>query len=182
MSLQQHVQQSAFAMHPKRNTVGVILLITSVVLLYPGLTHPMMNLTIQAALPLLGKVEFYNNTQSILQSIQSLFESNNVLVAVLILVFSIVVPIIKAVLLIASIIMPVGIVGQRLHRFVSLIGKWSMADVFVVGIFMAYLAGQAHPNAQATLHSGFYFFTGYCVSSIAAAQLLLTSRAVASGD
>ena len=176
MSLQQHLQQSAFNAHPKRNAAGVILLIASLVLLYPGLTEPMMNLTIQAALPLLGKVEFYNNTQSIMQSIQSLFDSKNTLVAILILLFSIVVPVVKGLLLLAAIILPSGPLAQRLHGFVSLIGKWSMADVFVVGLFMAYLAGQAHPNAQATLHAGFYYFTGYCILSIAAAQVLRTAK------
>lgn len=176
MSLQQHFQQSAFNMHPKRNAVGAILLMASLALLYPGLTEPMMNLTIQAALPLLGKVEFYNNTQSILQSIQSLFDSKNTLVAVLILLFSVVVPVAKGLLLISALFLPSGSLGQRMHRFVSLIGKWSMADVFVVGLFMAYLAGQAHPNAQATLHAGFYYFTGYCILSIAAAQVLRTAK------
>lgn len=172
--LSKHYQKSAFATLPKRNAVGVVLLIASLVVLYPGLTQPMMNLTIQAALPLLGKVEFYNNTQSILQSIQSLFDSDNVLVAILILLFSVVVPVLKALLLVGAVALPAGRVGGIMHRCVSLIGKWSMADVFVVGVFMAYLAGQAHPNAQATLHAGFYYFTGYCVLSIASAQVIKT--------
>lgn len=166
--------KSAFAAHPKRNALGVALLLASVILLYPGLTQPMMNLTIQAALPLLGKVEFYNKTQSILQSIQSLWDSRNTLVAVLILLFSVVVPLFKAILLMVAVFMPVGKLGAGLHRLVSVIGKWSMADVFVVGIFMAYLAGKAHPNAEATLHAGFYYFTGYCIASIAAAQVICT--------
>ena len=47
-----------------------------------------------------------------------------------------------------------------------------MADVFVVGVFMAFLAGQANPNVQAALHQGFYWFLAYCLISILSSQTL----------
>ncbi|MBL1292744.1 MAG: paraquat-inducible protein A [Thiotrichales bacterium] len=59
-----------------------------------------------------------------------------------------------------------------MHKFVLIIGKWSMADVFVVGVFMAFLAGQANPNVQAALHQGFYWFLAYCLISILSSQTL----------
>lgn len=161
---------------PARNWVGFILILLSLALLYPGLTQPMLNLTLSAKLPLLGNMEFYNKTQSILVSIRSLYESNNALVAVLILLFSVVVPIAKAICLLAVLFVNNAKLSRWLHNIVSAIGKWSMADVFVVGIFMAFLAGNAHPGAQATLHSGFYYFTAYCVASILSAQCIKVSR------
>ena len=170
-TLKQHLLQN-----PVRNVAALMLLIISLGLLYPGLTQPMMNLTIEASLPLIGRMEFYNQTQSILQSIQSLFDSGNQTVAILILLFSVIVPIIKAIFLLLALAIPLADVRYYLHQIVLLIGKWSMADVFVVGIFMAYMAGQAHPSATATLHSGFYFFTAYCLLSILGAQLMVVRR------
>jgi uncharacterized paraquat-inducible protein A len=55
---------------------------------------------------------------------------------------------------------------------VLIVGKWSMADVFVVGIFIAFLAGQANPNMHAALHHGFYWFLAYCLISILSSQVL----------
>jgi paraquat-inducible protein A len=154
-----------------RNILALACIVLSMAMLYPGLTQPMMNLTIEATLPLLGKMEFYNKTQSIMESITSLFDGGNRLVAVLILLFSVIVPILKALFLLLALAIPVAGVRYYLHQIVLLIGKWSMADVFVVGVFMAFLAGSAHPSASATLHDGFYFFTAYCVLSILGAQL-----------
>jgi paraquat-inducible protein A len=57
-------------------------------------------------------------------------------------------------------------------KFVNLISKWSMADVFVVGVFIAFLSLQSNKNISAELHSGFYYFLSYCVISIASAQLI----------
>lgn len=165
-------EAAAAARITPRNIVALALIILSLAMLYPGLTQPMLNLTIEAKLPLLGNMEFYNKTQSIMESITALFDSGNQLVAILILLFSVVVPVLKAIFLLLAIAMPVARVSYYLHQIVLLIGKWSMADVFVVGIFMAYLAGSAHPSASATIHDGFYYFTAYCLLSILGAQLI----------
>jgi len=53
-----------------------------------------------------------------------------------------------------------------------------MADVFVIAIFIAFLAGNGLQENQglvdfhATLENGFWFFLGYCLVSILATQLL----------
>jgi len=65
---------------------------------------------------------------------------NHVLVAVLILLFSVVVPVIKG-LLAAGTLMPVpDKIKDHFMMVGNALSKWSMADVFVVGIFVAYLA------------------------------------------
>jgi hypothetical protein len=81
---------------------------------------------------------------------------------------------------------------QRLRTlaFVESIAKWSMADVFVVALFIAYLAAQASttpsggPNPEppliaftADFGAGFYWFTAYCLFSLASQQF--TARLVA---
>lgn len=156
----------------KTNRVAIALLIISIACLYPGIILPMMNLSVGATLPLIGKMELYNQTQSIFQTIQTLFQSGNELVGGLILLFSIVVPMIKAALLLAVFVFKQWPYRDMAYKIVNAIAKWSMADVFVIGVFMAYLAGKANPNINAILHEGFWWFTAYCVLSILGGQLL----------
>jgi len=53
-----------------------------------------------------------------------------------------------------------------------------MADVFVIGVFVAFLAANAIKREggllsfEAILGSGFYFFLGYCLLSILSSQIL----------
>ena len=81
-----------------RNGSGLALIFVSLGCLYPGLTEPLLQIQVVAKLPLIGDLELYNETQSIVESIRALWSSNNTLVALLILIFSIVVPLTKAAL------------------------------------------------------------------------------------
>src|SRR6478735_1246184 len=82
-----------------RNRLAVLLAVISIALLVPGLTKPM--LTIKASITFLGLTkELANETRSILSAIKSLHESKNDFVAGLILFFSVLVPLVKAVLMI----------------------------------------------------------------------------------
>ena len=70
---------------------------------------------------------------------------------------------------------------------VEAIAKWSMADVFVVALFITYLAAVASQSApaagpplvafRAEFGAGFYWFAAYCVFSLASQQL--TARVLA---
>ena len=57
------------------------------------------------------------------------------------------------------------------HNFIFRIGRWSMADVFAVGAFIAYLGSKASGMLDATLEIGFYYFTGYCLISLLSLQI-----------
>ena len=70
---------------------------------------------------------------------------------------------------------------QRTLDFVELIAKWSMADVFVVALFITYLAAVATQQAAAgaapplvafaaIFGPGFYWFLAYCLFSLASQQ------------
>jgi len=93
------------------------------------------------------------------------------------------VPILKAVLLLIVIFIPQFPRRIGIYNFVHIIGKWSMADVFVVGVLIAYLGTQSNTNIEATLHSGFYYFLAYCLISLAAIQIIkidnMKSRTIA---
>ncbi|MFY0652751.1 MAG: paraquat-inducible protein A [Cyclobacteriaceae bacterium] len=155
-----------------RNIIAFVLTIISLILLYPGLTQPILQIAIAPELPLLGKTTFYEQTQSILQTVETLYETKNELVGFLILLFSVIVPVTKGVIILAVLIMKDSKVRSGLHQFVYSIGKWSMADVFVVGIFIAFLSTQSNTAIDAVLLPGFNFFVAYCILSLAGIQLV----------
>lgn len=135
------------------------------------------------------EVEVYEQTRSIAGSVRRLYEVDSPVPATLILLFSVVVPLAKGALVAWAMFMaPAG--RRRTVRVVEAIAKWSMADVFVVALFIAYLAAQASTAAPgaantappliaftAKFGAGFYWFTAYCIFSLASQQL--TARLVA---
>ena len=125
-----------------------------------------------------GTEDAYRRERSILGAIRELHESGYALVAFLVGLFSIIIPAIKGLMVLYLGFGPAGPGRDRLQRFNSAISKWSMADVFVVGVFVAFLAANAVEERdglisfRAELGPGFYFFSGYCLLSILASQLL----------
>jgi paraquat-inducible protein A len=152
-----------------RNWIAVGLTIVSMALIIPGLRSDA--LTITATIPLLKK-PLYEETQSILRAIQRLYDSKNYFVAGLVLLFSVIVPVIKAGLLAVILWIKNPVAKHRLYLLVRSISKWAMADVFAVGIFIAFMAGNAIDNLDAKLHPGFYWFIGYCLVSNLSFQFL----------
>jgi paraquat-inducible protein A len=130
-----------------------------------------------------SEVEVYSQTRSIVSSVRRLYEVGSPVPATLILLFSVIVPLGKAALVAWAVFMTDAARRRRTVRFVETIAKWSMADVFVVALFIAYLAAQASqtagndPNAAppfiaftAYFGAGFYWFAGYCLFSLASQQ------------
>ncbi len=155
-----------------RNIVALVLIIVSLICLYPGLTKDILTISVGATLPLVGEINLYTATRSIIGTIQELHENNNSLVAFLILLFSVLIPIFKAISLLAVLFLKKLEVRGKLLKFISIISKWSMADVFVVGVFLAFLATKSNKDITAFLHEGFYYFLAYCLISILATQLI----------
>ena len=131
-----------------------------------------------------AEVEVYTQTRSITGAVRRLYEVGSPIPATLILLFSVIVPFGKAALVGLAMYMKSPTSRHRTLRFVAMIAKWSMADVFVVAILIAFLAAQAStatttgPNAapaliafKATFGPGFYWFAGYCLFSLASQQL-----------
>ncbi|MCV9385471.1 paraquat-inducible protein A [Reichenbachiella ulvae] len=155
-----------------RNIAALVLTIVSLAILYPGLTLPMLRITVAADLPILGRTTFFEQTQSILETIDTLYSNNNKFVGILILLFSIIIPIAKGVSMMAVLLVKKAAWKLQLYRVVHSIGKWSMADVFVVGIFIAFLSTESNRSVEAELFEGFYYFTAYCLVSLLSIQLV----------
>jgi hypothetical protein len=132
----------------------------------------------------MGEVEVYEQTRSILGSVRRLYEVGSPVPATLILLFSVIVPLLKAALVAWAVFWAGDRHRQRTLAFVETIAKWSMADVFVVALFIAFLAAQASatpsqgPGAPPALiafsahfGAGFYWFGAYCLFSVASQQI-----------
>lgn len=154
-----------------RNKLAIVLALVSLVLLWPGLVQPV--LTIRATMELFGNTrELSNETRSVISAIQSLHNTGNDFVAGLILLFSVLVPLLKAALLVPIFALRGSATSYRLYGVVQTMSKWSMADVFAVGMLIALLVGKGTANLSATAGTGFYYFAAYCLVSNAAFQAL----------
>ena len=182
-----------------RNKIAVFLTLTSFFCLYPGLTLPMLKLK------MIGKlssslanfhVPILNKSSSILQTVSDLCDQHQTLVACLIFLFSVCIPLLKGLLLITCYYLDKAALTKKIMGFIQAIGKWSMADVFVVGIFLTYLSTRSTPthaqhevnlmgmrlNVDVTLSflsdlgPGFYWFLSYCLISLTALQLYQISQ------
>ncbi len=125
-----------------------------------------------------GDITAFDKTQSILGTATELFNTGHKPVAALIVLFSVVIPVFKGLLTLGTLFPVKPTWRARLNSIASAISKWSMADVFVVAIFVAFLAANGmegnndlvHFDAQ--LGPGFWFFVSFCLLSILATQLI----------
>jgi len=135
----------------------------------------------------MGDVEVFQQTRSIVGSVRRLYDVGSPVPATLILLFSVVVPFVKTALVGWAMFVADDARRRRTLTFVEAIAKWSMADVFVVALFITYLAAVASQSApaagppllafRAEFGAGFYWFAAYCVFSLASQQL--TARVLA---
>lgn len=181
----------------------ILLILFSFCLLMGGITTPMIDLDARIDLlmfQLMGhEVSFSDNiiyfqSKSITDVVRVLWQEGSlqmIFVGFLIFLFSIIFPAAK---LISSLLHTRGgetMKSNRLIRFfVFKSGKWSMADVMVVAIFMAYVGfngivgGELHRLSESTdsieifttngtkLLGGFYLFLCFCLSSLVLSELL----------
>jgi hypothetical protein len=126
-------------------------------------------------------IEVYAQTRSIVGSVRHLYQVGSNAAATLILLFSIIVPLTKSLLVSWAVIQSDPARRKRALFFVETIAKWSMADVFAVAVMIAYLAAQASQSAggsgasaivfDASFGAGFYWFAAYCLTSLAVQQI-----------
>jgi hypothetical protein len=146
----------------------------------PSVPAFMVSVTRQlvSQLDVTGELPAFEKTRSIVGTVQELYLADERLVATLIALFSIVVPVLKCLLMLVTAMSKQTEAIQIADRIKQAISKWSMADVFVVAIIVAFLAGNATQQIEqlfsldAQFMSGFYYFLSYCILSILSAQLL----------
>ncbi|WP_036815367.1 paraquat-inducible protein A [Phyllobacterium sp. UNC302MFCol5.2] len=138
-----------------------ILLFVATFTLALGLTMPLMNVS---------KLYFFDESPSLLDIIGSLWRSGDWFLALTVLLFSVILPVVKlGVAQMAAAQVPAA--SRALHRWVGLLSKWSMLDVLLVAlvIFGAKTSGLATAIAQ----PGLWFFTASAILSAVAAHLIV---------
>lgn len=124
-----------------------------------------------------GDLYFYYQSKSVAELIQLLFQQRNWIVGISILMFSILFPVSKVLLSLISIFRSRPLESKWSKFWLLKSGKWSMADVFVVAVFLSYLAFnsmQVGVQAESNALAGLYFFLSYCLLSIGTSSLLET--------
>jgi uncharacterized paraquat-inducible protein A len=163
-----------------KKTVGITLLLISLFCLVMGLLNPFMTFTIEVDMG--GNGGFLGNliggsiadqfnkkmTYSIPQAMQMLFEQKQYFVGVLIGLFAVVLPVVKTIGTGVFLINK----NQRLYRFMSGMGKFAMADVFCVGVFIAFLYTRFNQSLKADIEPGYYWFAMYVILNICSLLLL----------
>jgi paraquat-inducible protein A len=130
-----------------------------------------------------GEIEVYQQTRSIVGSVRHLYRVGSPVAASLILLFSVVVPFTKGALVFWAAFHRDPARRAQTVRFVEVIAKWSMADVFAMALLIAYLAARASQTPPgpgfvpqlvtftATFGPGFYWFAAYCLVSLGTQQM-----------
>ncbi|NMP80337.1 paraquat-inducible protein A [Pseudoalteromonas arctica] len=127
-----------------------------------------------------GEISAYNKTQSILGTVKELASNNNLFVAALVGLFSIVIPSLKLLLQLLYCCLPLNGFKQKLGLVICALSKWSMVDVFVIALIVTYLTGNAHGKSgellvmNAQFGEGFWYFSAYCIFAIIASNLIKT--------
>ncbi len=154
---------------------GIALHLTGVsaIFLMVGVLAPMLTVVAQTELTLLGEVVFQYESRSIIGTARHLASGGNLLVALLLFIFSVLIPVAKLLLSFVALGGFEKRSKQLALKSIRFIGKWSMTDVFVVAILLAFLSTESKTFTDASLGPGLYFFAGYGLLSVIGGQVLI---------
>lgn len=142
------------------------ILTASIIAWLVGIFAPIMTMEVGKNLPVLGHTVFIFEAKGIWNSIEKLWHLDNYIVAILIVIFSLTIPIVKTISLYISVLRKSNI------GFIELIGKWSMADVFVMSILLATMSLNTDEMTDARIHVALYFFAIYVILSMIASSII----------
>lgn len=169
--------------------IGFGLNLIALGLFIPGILLPMFSLNMEMSAQVSTSVltsSIVDKELSILATVEELWQDQRFIVGALIFIFSVCIPLIKTSLVSFAYFKRHTLLEEKIMNFVASIGKWSMADVFIVAIFLAILSTNHADTADnqaismfgfkldilissETLSAagvGFYYFTGYCLLSL----------------
>jgi len=152
-------------------TAAMSLSLATLISLVYGLINPILMVTIHKELQYVGDVILSFESKGILGSIYKLYNNGELVVAITILLFSVVLPILKSTTLTFTLLFYKQKWTHKLVSFFKQIGKWSMIDVFVVAVLLVYLTTNGKGISHAEIQVGLYFFLIYVILSMITAIL-----------
>jgi len=150
----------------------ILLSTTSIVSLFFALISPLLTIVVYQNIPVVGDVIFSFKSKSILNSIGEIYENSNYMVAFLILLFSVIIPLFKSLILLLYGFLKEYNRGRKIIDFVHKIGKWSMADVFVVSMLLVFFSTNQDIHTLLKMQIGIYFFISYVMLSMFASSFI----------
>ena len=139
-------KKSLLQAYPKRVDI-VLLLLASTAALWAGLNMPVLTV----------RKIWEKNTFTILSGIESLYHDRQYFFTFVVFFFSIVFPIVKLGVLYVIWFFPMKPEKrQRILNWLSLLGKWSMLDVFIVAVII--VSVKLGVLASANPENGIYYF------------------------
>jgi paraquat-inducible protein A len=150
-----------------------------------GIFAPAMVIWTAPSIPMAsGNLEFVlqHQVRGIAAIIWELLTTDHWVVGGFLLLFSIVTPLTKASLTFFVTASRSNILNFKIGQLMHTIGKWSMADVFVAGVFLSLFALKAQEATKSIPCLGLYYFIEYCLLSMTTTELLVHSGMVAGND
>jgi len=144
----------------------------SIISLVVGLVTPILAVSAQQDIPVIGETVFQFQSRGIVSTIVDLNAAGNVWLALLLFLFSVLIPITKTLLVAATIFARGHQLSVKGLHWSRKIGKWSMTDVFVVAILVVFFANEKDGLTQAEVQVGLYFFAGYVVLSLLGTSII----------
>lgn len=137
-----------------KNKIGhTSLLLLSVFSFIAGITLPMVEIR---------KFIFFTDEVSILRTIYELFQNNDILLGIIILLFTVIFPVVKYYSFIHKFFTRKE---NKLSGLVRSLGKWSMLDVFVLALLIV-IAKSTGFFVEVTMGTGAYFFIFSVITSL----------------
>ncbi|NKQ40064.1 MAG: paraquat-inducible protein A [Sulfurovum sp.] len=146
----------------------IVVSLAALIALINGLITPILMVVIHKEVEYLGDVVLSFESKSIIGSIAKLYAEGSLIVAGVILIFSIIVPLLKTFSMLFVSIFEHSQFAVKVVKFFKHLGKWSMLDVFVVAILLVYLTGGSSDTSRTEIEIGLYFFLIYVVLSMIA--------------
>ncbi len=147
-------------------TFSFTLAIASIITLIYGIITPILMIVIHKNVDFLGDIVLSFESKTIVGTILHLYHNANYPVAIVILLFSVITPLLKSFSMLSVLIWKKFHIAKKMVAFFKHLGKWSMIDVFVVSLLLVYLSAGSSENSYSQIESGLYIFLIYVILSI----------------
>ncbi len=155
-----------------RDFLILFIALCSLISLYFGLTSPLLMVIVHKTLPLIGLTTLSFETKTIISTIEKLFLDKNYLVATIIIVFSIVIPFLKTMIILTYGFLKQSKAYKNIIKKIDKLGKWSMADVFIVAFLIVIFGTKQDIDSSLKIEAGLYFFIGYVLLSMIGSSMI----------
>lgn len=156
----------------KQMTLVVGLISLSIIALITGWFSPILEITAYQDIPMLGNTIFQYESKSIISALYKIFDQGKYAIAGIILLFTVITPILKTVIMLTICLREKFNLSSKRVKFLTVVGKWSMLDVFVVAIIVTFFSMKSSGQTDANLQIGVYYFSIYVVLSMICTVIL----------